>query len=86
MTVSWQRSRLRLVVNHRAGPSQEGWGGRKESQISNQERVSKCFPETSGSKKCDHVFPPTVDWGRPESKGTQQNQPLISLEELCHKD
>lgn len=56
------------VVNHSAGPS---LGVGKESGSNfHQERVSKCLPETSGSKKYGHVFSSTVDWERVKSKGT----------------
>ena len=87
MTVLWQLSRLRPVVNHRVGPSKEGRGrGAAEFQISTKkESVSKCFPETSGSKKRDHVFSSTVDWGRPERGRTQQNHHLLFREDLCQR-
>lgn len=51
----WQLSQLRLVVNHRVGPS-SGTG----KSFKFLPRKSKCLPETSGSKKLGYVFPPQL--------------------------
>ena len=69
----------------RAIPGGAGEGGTEFQISTKKESVSKCFPETSGSKKRDHVFSSTVDWGRLERGRTQQNHHLLFWEDLCQK-